>query len=131
MKRTLLLALAWGALGSGSPALAQDVQRSDSYRACMRAGDAARGVTSAMMNCGGAELELWDRRLNSAYRSAMERLPARRRLALRNEQRRWIMSRDRACDAASQTGGSIDALVNLDCLIDRTVLRSAVLRRIR
>ena len=103
------------------------------YDRCLATGDAARGVTSAMMSCTGAEIERQDARLNQAYRMAMMRLTPAARTRLRASERRWIAQRDRGCRRSARTyeGGTAAGLNYSGCILDETVKRTMWLERYR
>lgn len=122
-----------------APALAQEAAIFDPVPvdACLQAGgggdcagEAARacmegegGQTTLGMNqCLLAERDLWDARLNDAYRSGMDRITPVRADALREMQRKWIGFRDAACDyeAARYDGGSLAGTVRLQCQMELT-----------
>jgi uncharacterized protein YecT (DUF1311 family) len=100
---------------------------------CMNTGEAARGISSAMNDCTFAEMELQDKRLNQAYKERMARLNSKQKLGLRNEERRWIKSRKKDCDAVydSYQGGSIAPLVYGTCMIDTTIARTIWLEKFK
>lgn len=89
-------------------------------RACM---EGEGGQTTLGMNqCLAAERDLWDARLNDAYRLGMDRVTPVRAEALREMQRRWIAFRDAACnyEAARYDGGSLAGTVRLQCQMELT-----------
>jgi uncharacterized protein YecT (DUF1311 family) len=104
-------------------------ERTRELAACLSAGDAAEGVSTAMADCFGTELRLQDDRLNAAYRKAMDSLNSTDRARLRMEERTWIRDRDAEC-AASATGGTIDRVGIPSCLLDETIRRRLVLEAI-
>lgn len=79
---------------------------SQQYIDCMRKGDAAMGVHTAMMECENAEIARHDKRLNTAYRQLMAKLPATKQWQLRQQQRVWIRQRDQQADKAFEETGS-------------------------
>lgn len=103
------------------------------YNECMTRGDAARGVTPAMRECSGAELDRQDARLNQAYRMTMQRLPRARQAKLRTQQRAWIRQRDRACvrEAMPFHGGTMAPLTHGQCALRETIARRLWLERYR
>lgn len=106
---------------------------SAAFDTCMAGGQAADGVTYAMVECSGAELDRQDARLNQAYKMVMDRLPRRRKTALRTSQRRWIAMRDADCQKAYDDagGGSASGLERLGCLTSETIRRTIFLERYR
>lgn len=104
-----------------------EAQYSPAYTSCLNGGDAAKGVTSAMADCIGDELQVQDERLNAAYKAAMGKRDAAGQTTLRDEERAWIKARDAKCQALAQ-GGSIDAIQIPSCVLDETIRRRAVLQ---
>lgn len=104
-----------------------EAQYTPAFKACMESGDAAKGVTVAMADCVAAELKIQDERLNGAYKSAMGKRDAAGQAVLRDEERAWIKTRDATCDALA-AGGSIDAIVIPNCVLDETIRRRAALQ---
>ena len=89
-------------------------------RACM---EGEGGQTTLGMNqCLASERDLWDARLNDAYRSGMDRIPPVRAEALREMQRKWIAFRDATCnyEAVRHDGGSLAGTVRLQCQMELT-----------
>ena len=62
-------------------------QQSAEFDACMAQAD---GVSSAMLDCGKAEIGKWDARLNAAYRTLLQRSADKMRTQLQQEQRTWL-----------------------------------------
>jgi len=104
-----------------------EAQYTSAFKACMESGDAAKGVTMAMADCVAAELKVQDERLNGAYKSAMGKRDAAGQATLRDEERAWIKTREAKCDALA-AGGSIDAIVLPNCVLDETIRRRAALQ---
>lgn len=107
---------------------------SAAFNTCVESGDAARGVTPAMAECIDAELDRQDARLNQAYKMVMERLPLKRKTALRTSQRKWIRTRDATCQRAYDAaggGGTASGLEKLGCLTSETIRRTIFLERYR
>ena len=63
-----LTALALAGQASGRTS-AVEARYSAAYRTCLATGDAAKGVTSGLLDCNGAEIDRQDARLNRTYRS--------------------------------------------------------------
>ena len=59
-----------------------------SYDECLKA---AAGVVPDMQDCIGAEHEYQDGRLNKVYQTLMSKLDKPGQLALRAEQRKWLL----------------------------------------
>jgi uncharacterized protein YecT (DUF1311 family) len=100
------------------------------YTRCLERGEAAAGVTPAMAECIGAELDRQDARLNAAYQAAMRVRAETERAALRDAQRAWIARRDAEC-RGRLTGGSIDRLELPGCHLSMTAIRTAELEQMR
>ena len=62
-------------------------QSDDEMSACV---DKANGVSSAMLDCGQAEVDKWDARLNSAYQTLLHRENGVKRERLQAEQKAWL-----------------------------------------
>jgi uncharacterized protein YecT (DUF1311 family) len=84
---------------------------------------------AAMTECYDIELSVQDGRLNQAYKMVMQRLPAERKTALRNEERAWIKRRDAVCQrhAAPEAGGTMYDVMLSSCLVNETIKRTIVL----
>lgn len=98
---------------------------------CMTTGDAARGVTVAMMDCLGQEIDRQDAALNRTYRAMMARLAPAAGARLRASERAWIVRRNARChDAADQAdGGSLAGILYNQCVLDETIARTRWLDR--
>ncbi|WP_165356477.1 lysozyme inhibitor LprI family protein [Sphingosinicella sp. BN140058] len=122
-----LLLLACPARGQAEPTQQQiEAEYSPALDACLRSGDAARGVSVAMGACMREELALQDSRLNAAYAAIMKSLDRSGRAALRAEERSWIKQRDAACNDVA-VGGTIDLVDIPNCLLDETIRRRILL----
>ncbi len=124
------LAATIAAIAAAFPAGAQtraqvDAAYSPAFDSCMKSGDAAQGVTAAMMDCHGQENRLQDERLNRAYRTAMAPLQPAQKTALRASQRLWLGQRRKRCQDAADAagGGSASGLIYSSCFLDETVKR--------
>jgi uncharacterized protein YecT (DUF1311 family) len=53
--------------------------------------------TYGMANCGRREQEVWDERLNAAYKKLMADVDRKQRNSVRDMQRTWIAFRDKKC----------------------------------
>ena len=84
---------------------------------------------AGMTECYDIELSVQDGRLNQAYKMVMQRLPAARKTALKNEERAWIKRRDAICQrhAAPEAGGTMYDVMLSSCLVDETIKRVIVL----
>lgn len=133
-KPALIFSICLTAILAGSPLSAQtqsqiEKRLSRDYNECMATGDAAGGVTSAMMDCTGAEIDRQDARLNQAYVMVMRPLPAMKKAALRTLQRAWIKQRDARCTRAAKQdeGGTGAAMAYQGCILDETIKRTIFL----
>ncbi len=128
MKKLSMMLAMLSAMGESLPAHAAapsviEKRYTADYNRCMNSGDAANGVTSAMLDCTVAEYKRQDARLNDAYRVAMARLSPARGSALRTAQRRWLAERDPGCrrKAKPSEGGTIWGIVMTGCQTDETI----------
>ena len=105
---------------------------SAAYRTCMTSGEAASGVTVAVMSCTGDELARQDATLNQLYRGAMVRLPTAQGASLKAQERAWIKSRDAQCHQQMEDagGGTLSEVDYSKCELDQTVSRVATLSRL-
>jgi uncharacterized protein YecT (DUF1311 family) len=103
---------------------------SAAFNRCMKSGDAASGVTSAMMDCLGNENDVQGKRLNQTYKLAMSQLDATQKAALRKSERAWITQRDATCQTQSDElgGGTASKLVYSNCILDETIKRTKQLK---
>ena len=126
-----LVALALAGQASGRTAV--EARYSAAYRTCLATGDAAKGVTSGMLDCNGAEIDRQDARLNRTYRAVMARLAPPARTKLRASERAWIGERDRSCrrDSKVAEGGTLASVIYSGCILDRTIERTMWLERYR
>ena len=122
------IGLVFGVRYRGLPALMGKAGYTPAYRTCMATGDAAAGVTSAVMSCTGDELARQDAALKQRYRALMTQLPAGQGAELRAQERVWIRTRDAQChQQMEEAGGTPGAEVYSKCELDQTVSRVAAL----
>ncbi|MDQ7998020.1 MAG: lysozyme inhibitor LprI family protein [Luteibacter sp.] len=95
---------------------------STSFYACV---EASNGVTAALNDCIGTEHDAQDKRLNVAYRRLRDSLAPELRTSLRDEERGWIVARDRDC--AADGGGTGSLLDANQCVLNQTARRASVL----
>ena len=118
------------ALTAAVPTVAADTavqsRYSRDYDRCMSTGEAAEGVTSAMMECNDAEIDRQDSRLNQAYKMVMARLNLDQKQTLRASERQWIVTRDRNCRKAigEEEGGSLGRIIYSNCILNTTIKRT-------
>ncbi|SUD28280.1 Uncharacterized protein conserved in bacteria [Pseudomonas fluorescens] len=95
----------------------------DSSPALQKCLDAAN-TTAAMVSCNVEQTRIQDKRLNSAYKTALD-AQGERRQQLQDVQRLWIKYRDANCAfIGSATGGSIDQVNGSGCVLDMTQTRA-------
>lgn len=83
------------------------------------------GVTVNITDCLSEELARQEERLNAAYREALSKVAGENQERLRAAQRLWIRYRDAACDfLGNLTGGSVDSIRQLECLLRETAHRA-------
>lgn len=105
------------------PAKSADKPLRPTYYACVKA---ARGVTLPLNNCIGTEHDYQDKRLNAAYQKLRASLSPEQRTTLRDEERRWMAERDKAC-APDPDGGTANMLDSNQCVLNQTVARAMIL----
>ncbi|RAZ85536.1 hypothetical protein DPM33_29200 [Mesorhizobium hawassense] len=109
------------AMATVHPAMAQSDAE---MKACI---DRSAGVTEAMLNCGKAEIDKFDVRLNAAYNTLMQGEHGPERARLQREQRAWLKHHLQEAHrlAADPDNGSAAFLTSqgfeLDDLSTRTV----------
>ncbi|MGF6097531.1 lysozyme inhibitor LprI family protein [Pseudomonas sp. 18175] len=82
-------------------------------------------TTADMVNCNANETKVQDKRLNTAYKTALAAQDGARKQQLQDVQRLWIKYRDANCAfAGSATGGSIDRVNGSGCVLDMTQTRA-------
>lgn len=82
-------------------------------------------TTADMVNCNAKETKVQDKRLNTAYKTALAAQEGARKQQLQDVQRLWIKYRDANCAfAGSATGGSIDQVNGSGCVLDMTQTRA-------
>ena len=82
-------------------------------------------TTADMVNCNAKETKVQDKRLNTAYKTALAAQEGARKQQLQDVQRLWIKYRDANCAfAGSATGGSIDRVNGSGCVLDMTQTRA-------
>lgn len=118
-----VVALFSGSLLPGEPPY------SPRYAQCL---DEAAGVTAAMHDCMGAEMEIQDARLNRAYRELLADLPPQRKRQLTTAQRTWLKYRDENCTFyADPDGGTAASLSAHACVLRETAERASELQDLK
>ncbi len=84
------------------------------------------GGTAEMVRCLAEATAKWDKRLNEAYREALndKEAPKEQREQLRKAQRLWLQYRDANCEYYALGEGSISRLNAGSCLFDMTKARA-------
>lgn len=91
------------------------------------------GYTADIRNCLSLKYDAADRRLNAVYKTKMASLDAEGKSRLRNDERRWLKTRDTTCAESRQpdAGGTL-ALVERDsCFVDETERRVKAIEAFR
>ena len=93
------------------------------YDKCLAA--PAGQSTMGMIDCTGAELQIQDARLNTAYRKTMASLNARQKAKLQAAQRAWVAFRDAECASyEDEDWGTISRINASACVLHMTVQRT-------
>src|SRR5689334_18912505 len=84
------------------------------------------GGTADLVKCLSDTTAKWDKRLNEAYREAVndKEAPAGQRAQLRKAQRLWVQFRDANCEYYALGDGSISRVNAASCLLDMTKARA-------
>nr|WP_294851624.1 lysozyme inhibitor LprI family protein [uncultured Sphingomonas sp.] len=102
------------------------------YQKCMDSVEAKQGVTSAMMDCLGAEEQRQEAALNATYQRVMARQTAPDKVKLRKMQRAWLAQRDPICTRRLvDMAGTAATLMHSDCALQETVRRTLWLKAYR
>ena len=105
-------------------AFSASAQQGAEFDACVAQAD---GVSSKMLDCGKAEIDKWDVRLNAAYQTLMHRSEDKTRAQLQQEQRTWLKhhlteTRRLAADPGNGSVAFLDSKsFELDDLVARTL----------
>jgi uncharacterized protein YecT (DUF1311 family) len=118
------------ALGLASfAAFGQEANTSKAFEACI---EKSGGVTSGILDCAGAETEIQDKRLNTAYQELLKSVAAKRQVQLREAQRRWLAFRKANCDFyADPDGGTSSSLATSSCFLTATANRAKELEDLK
>ncbi len=102
--------------------------------------EADGGTTFGSVNCLGAEIEIWDAKLNEEYKVTRGFYAGldgeddgQRTEALQKAQRAWIAFRDAECsmEYAAWGKGSIRSIAGADCMMSLTAERTVRLAALR
>ena len=135
--RMVFIAVAVSILGSAPVAGQTKAQiqgrYSRDYNRCLNSGDAVNGVTSGIMECNSAEIDMQDAKLNQAYKMVMIGLSAPEKTTLRVSERTWITRRDAYCrkESSREAGGSAEGIIYSGCILDETIKRTIWLEAYR
>ena len=94
------------------------------------ADECANASTQSDLNaCTATQYQAADKKLNEAYQTAMKRAEAPQRELLKKAQQAWITLRDADCAfiSSGSEGGSVQPMIDNQCLHDKTVEREAYL----
>nr|WP_318382095.1 lysozyme inhibitor LprI family protein [uncultured Enterobacter sp.] len=94
------------------------------------ADECANASTQSDLNaCAWSQYQAADQKLNATYQSAVKRAEAPQRELLKKAQLAWITLRDADCAFISSgtEGGSVQPMIDNQCLHDKTVEREAYL----
>ncbi|MCK9916069.1 lysozyme inhibitor LprI family protein [Microbacteriaceae bacterium K1510] len=80
--------------------------------------------TPEMVECLNAQAAAWDKRLNAAYKSALDAAQSKQREQLRTAQRLWLQYRDANCTYYFMGEGSIARVEAADCTRRMTKARA-------
>jgi uncharacterized protein YecT (DUF1311 family) len=110
-------------------AKAEEQQTSKAYAACL---DKSGGVTTAMQACIADEFERQDKRLNAAYKGLLGAVSEKRKVKLRDIQRKWIAFLDANCSFYDDPeGGTADRLAANECRATHTAQRATELQNLK
>jgi uncharacterized protein YecT (DUF1311 family) len=117
----LLLAFASPAFAVESPA-APDITGGPSGQPGQD--ETCNGGTYEIIECLSKLADKWDRRLNEAYKLALETAKPKQREKLRAAQRLWLRYREANCDYYSLGEGSMARIDAADCYQSMTAARA-------
>jgi len=82
-------------------------------------------TTADMVSCNATEAKIQDARLNKAYKDVLALQEGKQKQQLQDVQRLWIKYRDANCGfIGSATGGTIDQVNGIGCMLDMTRTRA-------
>lgn len=129
MKFAVIAALVLAVPAPAQTASEAEHRYSRTYRSCINTGDAALGMTQAIVECAADEFKRQDANLNRIYRVAIAGQSGAGMRRLRNQQRAWIARRDARC--APARSGTIDRINRTLCMLSETTKRTIWLERRR
>ena len=120
MKTPAWISTLAGVLLFAFAALAQDAKKEDIPD------PECDGGTYQLVKCLSDATAKWDKRLNAAYREAIndKEAPKEQREQLRKAQRLWVQFRDSNCEYYALGEGSISRVNAATCLLDMTKARA-------
>lgn len=82
---------------------------------------------TALNECTAAQYQAADKKLNDTYATVLKRAPDAQKALLKAAQQKWVALRDADCALMSSgsAGGSIQPMINSQCMADKTVERTA------
>jgi uncharacterized protein YecT (DUF1311 family) len=80
--------------------------------------------TPEMVDCLNAKTAQWDKKLNAAYKNALDAAQPKQREQLRKAQRLWVQYRDANCAYYYMGEGSIARVEAADCMKRMTKARA-------
>ena len=80
--------------------------------------------TPEMVDCLNAKTAQWDKKLNAAYKAALDAAQGKQRDQLRAAQRLWVQYRDANCTYYFMGEGSIARVEAADCTYRMTKARA-------
>jgi len=82
---------------------------------------------TALNACTTAQYQAADKTLNDAYAAVLKRASETQKALLKTAQQKWMALRDADCALMSSgsAGGSIQPMINSQCMTDKTVERTA------
>ncbi len=122
MIKRLAAALLFALPLAGEPALADKVQETPLFQACMDHVDFGALKNSQWLACYKEELGRQDKALNAEYRALQGRIPPEAKEPLIKAQRAWIAAREAWCrleqDLPNAPGGEVNYQA---CLLEQTL----------
>lgn len=97
----------------------------EAYVDCLEGGGT---TTAAILKCTHEEFVFQDKRLNGVYKRLMAKLDASAKQKLREEERKWIDSKETRC-SLNPDAGTADQISVADCVVRDTARRAADLER--
>ncbi|TCV97219.1 uncharacterized protein YecT (DUF1311 family) [Luteibacter rhizovicinus] len=120
-----IIALSLCSMASIVPAIAgttsaQAPHLRDSYLQCTAAAHSSADTQA----CASTEFTYQDGRLNAAYRKLQSQLAPAKRTALRDEERAWVVAKEKACGAQAAVGSTPQNANTNVCTLTKTAARA-------